>query len=54
MHVGNVNDCELLDLHKGGRWHEHVVIMHLIVFKYCDRNNPKYIPKIKVEAPSSG
>ena len=22
--------------------------------EYCDRNNPKYIPKIKVEAPSSG
>ena len=24
------------------------------LFEYSDRNNPKYIPKINVEAPSSG
>ena len=72
MHVGNVDGCELLDLHKGRSvalaccnpaafqtcsdrsdtfWMK-VCIPNL--FEYSDGNNPKYIPNVKVEAPSSG
>ena len=54
MHVGNIDVCELLDLHKGRVVALACCNLAANCFKYCDRKNPKYIPKINVEAASSG
>ena len=51
---GNIDVCKLLDLHKGRSVALACCNPAANCFEYCDRNKPKYIFKIHVEAPSSG